>query len=40
MTVHRDNLSINNEQDASSIQNFYFVTELYMFRDKIKNLDT
>jgi hypothetical protein len=30
--VHRDNLRINNQQDASSIQNFYFVSKLYMFR--------
>ena len=26
------NLRINNQQDASRIQNFYFVTKLYMFR--------
>ena len=26
--VHRDNLRINNQQDAPSIQNFYFVTKL------------
>ena len=32
VTVHRDNLRINNQQDASSIQNFYFITKLYMFR--------
>ena len=32
VTVHRDNLRINNQQDASIIQNFYFVTKLYMFR--------
>ena len=33
VTVHRDNLRINNQQDASRIQNFfYFVTKLYMFR--------
>jgi hypothetical protein len=32
VTVHRDNLCINNQQDASSVQNFYFVTKLYMFR--------
>jgi hypothetical protein len=32
VTVYRDNLRINNQQDASSIQNFYFVTKLYMFR--------
>jgi hypothetical protein len=32
VTVHRDILRINNQQDASSIQNFYFVTKLYMFR--------
>ena len=32
VTVHRDNLRINNQQDAWSIQNFYFVTKLYMFR--------
>jgi hypothetical protein len=32
--VHHDNLRINNQQDASSIQIFffYFVTKLYMFR--------
>ena len=28
--VHRDNLRVNDKQDASSIQNFYFVTKLYM----------
>jgi hypothetical protein len=27
VTVHRDNLRINNQQDASSNQNFYFVTK-------------
>jgi hypothetical protein len=32
VTVHRDNLRINNQRDAASIQNFYFVTKLYMFR--------
>jgi hypothetical protein len=32
MTVHRDNQRRNNQQDASSIQNVYFVTKLYMFR--------
>ena len=32
VTVHRDNLRINNQPDASSIQNFYFVTKLYIFR--------
>jgi hypothetical protein len=32
VTVNRDNLRVNNQQDASSIQNFYFVTKLYMFR--------
>jgi hypothetical protein len=32
VTMHRDNLHINYQQDASSIQNFYFVTKLYMFR--------
>jgi hypothetical protein len=32
VTVNRDNLRINNQQDATSIQDFYFVTELYMFR--------
>jgi hypothetical protein len=32
VTVHRDNLLINNQQDASSIQNLYFVTKLYLFR--------
>ena len=31
VTVHCGNLRINNQQDASSIQNF-FVTKLYMFR--------
>ena len=29
VTVHRDNLRINNQQDASSIKNF--VTKLYTF---------
>jgi hypothetical protein len=33
--VHRDNLRINNQQDASIIQNFYFVTKLYMFRTSV-----
>jgi hypothetical protein len=32
LTVHRDNLRINNQQDASGIQNFYFVTKLHIFR--------
>ena len=32
VTVHCDNLRISNQQDASSIQNFYFATKLYMFR--------
>jgi hypothetical protein len=32
VNVHRDNLRINNQKDTSSIQNFYFVTKLYMFR--------
>ena len=32
VTVHRDNLRINNQQDASGIQNVYFVTKLYMLR--------
>jgi hypothetical protein len=32
VTVHRDNLRINNQQEASSIPNFYFVTKLYTFR--------
>ena len=31
VTVHRDNLRINNQQDASIIQHFYFVTKLSMF---------
>ena len=31
VTAHRDNLRINNQQDTTSIQNF-FVTKLYMFR--------
>jgi hypothetical protein len=31
MTVYLDNLHINNQQDASSMQNFYFVVKLYMF---------
>ena len=32
VTVHRDNLRINNQQDTSSVQNFYFVTKLHIFR--------
>jgi hypothetical protein len=32
VTVHRGNLRINNQQVASSIQKFYYVTKLYMFR--------
>jgi hypothetical protein len=31
VAVHRDNLRINNQQDASSVQNFYFVTKLCIF---------
>jgi hypothetical protein len=30
MTLHRDNLRINNQKDASSIQKFYFVTKLHV----------
>jgi hypothetical protein len=35
VTVHRDNLRINNQQDASSIQNFYFIMKLYIFRASV-----
>jgi hypothetical protein len=32
VAMRRDNLHINKKQDASNIQNFYFVTKLYTFR--------
>ena len=30
VTVHRENLRINNQQDASKYPNFYFVTKLHV----------
>ena len=38
--IERVSFRINNQQDASSNQNFYFITKHVEFRDKITSLDT